>query len=265
MRGAYASGAVAGLLRAGERFDAVYAVSSGACATAYLHAGQLDSLGLWEDVSRGLIRPGQALRGKPLLDFDFLFGDVCGSRMPLDLDALRAASAPLYVPITDADTLHLEFRDLRRERDPLAVLRAAAALPLAYGRAEEVDGRRYFDGGMSDPIPVLRAIRDGASDLTVVLTRPLGYRRRANPRWLCRVASKPYPPARAVFARFHERYNAALDAVESPPPGVRVRALAPPPRLPLRQFMRSAGQVRRAVEQGLADAGRLTSRARPSR
>jgi len=259
MRGAYAAGAVAGLLRAGERFDAMYAASSGACATAYLAAGQLDSLRVWEELHDGLIRPSNILRAKPPLDLDFLFGDVCASRLPLDVDALRASPAPLWVPLTDAQSLQVEYRDVRREEDPLAVLRAAAALPLAYGRAETLGGRRYFDGGMSDPIPVLRALRDGATDVTVVLTRPLGYRRRPNPAWLCHLAARPYPEAHRVFARFHERYNEALDAVARPPPGVEVRAIAPPPRLRLRQFMRGVDDIRRAIEQGMRDATRAAT------
>lgn len=256
MRGAYATGAVAGLLQAGERFDAMYAASSGACATAYLAAGQLEAVRVWREVPEGLVRPANLLRGGPLLDLDFLFTDVCGSRLPLDVDALRAAPAPLYVPLVDADTCRVDYRDLRREMDPLATLRAAAALPLAYGRAEELDGRRFFDGGMADPIPVERALQDGADDVTVVLTRPRGYRRRANPAWLNRVAARPYPAACEVFARFHERYNAALDLVHRPPPGVRIRAIAPPRRLKLRQIMTRVRDVERAVQQGLRDGAR---------
>lgn len=264
MRGAYAAGVVAGLLRAGERFDAIYAASSGACATAYLVAGQHRSLRIWEEIPRRLIRPANALRGAPILDFDHLFGDVCGERIPLDLDAVRRAPAPLYVPLTDAATLAVEYRDLRREKDPVAVLRAAAALPLAYGRPEVVEGRAYFDGGMSDPIPVLRAIADGASDVTVVRTRPLGYRRAPNPAWLCRLAARPYPAASEVFARFHERYNAALDVVARPPAGVTIRAIAPPRRLRLHQFMRSVRGIRRAIGQGLKDARQVSAAPQPS-
>lgn len=257
MRGAYAAGAVAGLLRAGERYDAMYAASSGACATAYLAAGQHDSLDLWRELPRGLIRPANALRGLPILDFDFLFGDMCGSRMPLDVEALRRAQSPLYVPLVDADSLAVEYPDLRHAEDPIAVLRAASALPIAYGRAETLDGRRYFDGGMADPIPVLRAVAEGAKDITVVLTRRREYRRRANPEWLNRLAARPYPAAREVFAMFHERYNEARELIDAPPPGVRIRAIAPPPRLRLREFMRSERAVRKAVRRGQKDARTL--------
>lgn len=255
MRGAYAAGAVAGLLRARERFDAMYAASSGACATAYLVAGQLDSLDLWAELPRGgLIRPSNALRGRPVLDLDHLFVNVCGSRFPLDVDALRRADAPLFVPLVDADSLAVEYRDLRREEDPLAVLRAAAALPLAYGRRETINDRSFFDGGMADPIPVLRAIEEGATEITAVLTQRAGYRCRPTPAWISWLAARPYPAAREVFARFHERYNAALDAIAHPPPGVTVRAIAPPRRLKLHPFMRSERRIRRAVWRGLKDA-----------
>lgn len=261
MRGAYAAGVLSGLLRAGEEFDAFYASSSGACSSAYMAAGQVDAVRVWEELLHGqqLIRWTNPLRGRPCLDLDYLIDDVFGRQVPLDVEALRRSRAGVWVTLTNATTGDVEYRDLRRERNPLDALRGSAALPLAYGRPVVLDGQAYLDGGMADPIPVKRALDDGATDITVVLTRPMGYRRTPSARWVTWLASRPYPTARCAIDRMHERYNAALDAIGAPPEGVTVRAIAPPTHLRLTRMMRGMDDLRRAVAQGAQDAMRITA------
>jgi predicted patatin/cPLA2 family phospholipase len=256
MRGAYAGGVLVGLTNAGERFDAVYASSSGACSAAYLAAQQPEGIRIWEDYLHGnrLLSVANVLRGRPYLDLDYLVDDVFGHHLPLDLARLRASTSPLWVTLTDAETGLVEYRDLRREAEPLRAIRATAALPIAYPRPVEIEGRCFFDGGIGDPIPLRRAIEEGAQDITVVLTNALGYRHRPMASWAARLGSRPYPGAIDAFRTRHERYNDALDLVAHPPSGVTIRAIAPPPALHL---SRSARRLRAAVAQGLADAARV--------
>lgn len=263
MRGAYAAGVLAGLHARGESFEAIHAVSSGACSSAYVLSGQPEGIGIWRDHLDGakLLRAGNVLRGRPYLDLDYLMDEVFGRRVPLDLAALRAAPAPLWVGLTRAEDGGPERRDLRREADPLRTLKATSALPIAHPRPVELDGRSYLDGAMADPIPLGSALADGADDVTVVLTRPAGYRRPPAPGWLSRLASAPYPGARRAFETMHVRYNAALDLAREPPPGARVRVLAPPPDLRLGRLMRDARDLRAAVERGLRDGMGAPARA----
>lgn len=255
MRGAYAAGAVSGLYDAGLRYDAVYASSSGACTSAYLHAEQREGLAIWERHLSGgrLLRPINLARGRPYLDLDYLIDEVFARRVPLDLARLRAAPAPLWVTVTRARDGAVEYRDLRRAADPLRVLRASAALPIAYPTPVLLEDEAYIDGGIGDPIPVLRAIADGATDITVVLTKPLGYRREPAGAFLTWWGTRPYPTAARAFATVHERYNAALDAIARPPRGVTVRAIAPPADLHLKRLSSRAKVLRAAVARGMAD------------
>jgi len=256
MRGAYAAGAMMGLQAAGARFDAVYGSSSGACSAAYYAAGQPEGLRIWQEHLDGskLLRARNLLRGRPYLDLDYLIDDVFARRVPLDVARLRASPAPVWVTMTEARSGRATYWDLRRVRSPLRVLKGSAALPIAYGRPVGFEGESYLDGGLADPIPLRRALADGATRVTVVLTKPLGHRRRPAGRALALVGSLPYPGARRALATMHERYNDALDLIAEAPPGVTIRAIAPPEGLPLSRLMRRADQLRAAVEQGMRDA-----------
>ena len=101
-------------------------------------------------------------------------------------------------------------------------------MPLATRGYDYVDGRPYADGGVTDPIPIPRAIQDGATDITVILTHNSRFRLRPTPRWLGNWLTQNFPWwPRAWTARQNVHYNAALDLMKQPPPGIRMRVFRP--------------------------------------
>lgn len=266
MRGCYAAGAVGRLLfDEGRRYDAVWATSSGAATVAYGLAGQRDGLSIWQDHLHGrrLVKPLRLLIGRDALDLDYLIDEVFRRRVPLDVKALHAAGVPLHVPVTDVSDGSLRYFDLSR-RDPFPVLRAAMSLPGAVTKATPIDGGRYVDGGVVDQLPIHRALDAGADDVTVVLTRPLGYRPRSTGPFGAWLATRPFPGLRAALRDRHHRYARQLATIVHPPDGVTVRAIHPPARLRVRRWTTSRRRILAAIEQGWHDAqASLAPDARP--
>ena len=138
--------------------------------------------------------------------------------------------------LTDCHTGEPVYFPVRDER-VFAALRATSTLPLVTRGYDFVDGRPYADGGVSDPIPVRRAMQDGATDITVVMTHNPAFRLKPVPRWMGRLAYPEFPEvARVWTARQNVNYNAALDLMKQPPPGVRIRVFRPLRPLPVGRF-----------------------------
>jgi predicted acylesterase/phospholipase RssA len=69
------------------------------------------------------------------------------------------------------------------------------ALPVVYGRVVRVQGVPYIDGGVTDAIPLAPALGLAPARLSVVATRPLGYRKQPAP-WLvasCATTTLSFP------------------------------------------------------------------------
>jgi predicted acylesterase/phospholipase RssA len=60
-------------------------------------------------------------------------------------------------------------------------MRATATIPWLAGPAVELEGRRFIDGSVSDPMPVLRALRDGATHVLALIPRTVAELRRTDP------------------------------------------------------------------------------------
>jgi predicted patatin/cPLA2 family phospholipase len=181
MRGAVSAGMCVVLEAAGltAAFDRVYGVSAGALNGSALAAGQaaLSATHYEDAASRRVINPLRPLLRRPVIDYDVLFGDVIGARKPLSFAALR--SGPDFRALAASlDTLSLRVLSGFADADELMqAVRASAALPTLGGPAPAFRGERMVDGGVLEPIPYETALREGATHVLVLRSRPAGFRR----------------------------------------------------------------------------------------
>lgn len=256
MRGAWAAGVLAYLQERGRRqYDFVYAASSGACSAAYFVADMWEpGLAIWRELACNVVRKSNFLRRKPIIDLAYLVDHVIRQRIPLSVAALQQAPAQFFIVLTDCHTGEPVYFHACDDR-VFAALRATSSMPLATRGFDFVDGHPYADGGVADPIPIRRAIQDGATDITVVLTHNPAFRLKPMPRWLGKLAYPEFPlVARAWTARQNLNYNAALDLMHQPPAGIRLQVFRPLRPLPVGSFTVEQKQITAALVLGHDEA-----------
>ncbi len=256
MRGAWAAGVLAFLYEQGRRqYDLVYAASSGACSAAYFVAGMYEpSLRIWREHTCRVVRKANLLRRKPIIDLAYLVDYLFRQYVPLPVEALQKAPTRFFIVLTDCHTGEPVYFRVCDDR-VFAALRATSTMPLATRGFDYVDGRPYADGGVSDPIPVRRALQDGATDITVVLTHNYRFRLKPMPRWLGWLAYPSFPQVARVWTTGQcEKYNAALDLLKQPPTGVRLRVFRPMRPLPVGPLTITQKRIEDAMTMGHDEA-----------
>ncbi len=190
MRGVIAGGMVSAIEAAGMAhcFDVMIGTSAGACALAYLRAGQarFGTRIFFEDINnRTFIDPWRVLSGRPIVDIDFLVDDVFRSIKRLDVDRFREPGPKLIATATDIDRAETHY--LSGFEDPnraLEILRATARMPLLASGPVEIDGRRLLDGGILNLLPLQAALGYGATHVLLIMTRPANAPSLARTSWL---------------------------------------------------------------------------------
>lgn len=170
MRSVYCLGAVRALKGLGidAKLGSVHTASAG-CVSAAVLLGQMTAdpfSGMGEKV-REVIR---LLAGKPfinsrryrkIVDVDYLVQvilDITG----LSCESLRSRSIVFEVALTNAQTAAASYLDISTcssDQTLYEALRATMAIPILYHRRVMLDGERYIDGGIVDPLPLIRALR----------------------------------------------------------------------------------------------------------
>lgn len=256
MRGAWAAGVLAYLQERGRRqYDLVYAASSGACSAAYFVADMWEpGLSIWRELACTVVRKSNLLRRKPIIDLAYLVDHVIRQRVPLSVEALQKAPTKFFIVLTDCHTGEPVYFHVCDDR-VFAALRATSSMALATRGFDYVDGHPYADGGVADPIPLRRAIQDGATDITVVLTHNPGFRLKAVPRWMGKLAYPQFPMVSKVWtAQQNVHYNAALELMQRPPAGVRIRVFRPVRPLPVGSFTIEQKRIAAALALGHDEA-----------
>jgi len=262
MRGAWAAGVLAFLHETGRRqYDLVYAASSGACTAAYFVAGLWEpGLTIWREFASKVVRKTNFLHHKPVIDLAYLVDHVFRVHVPLSVEALQKTPTRFYIVLTDCHTGDPVYFHVRDDR-VFAALRATSTMPLATRGFDYVDDHPFADGGVSDPIPIRRALADGATDITVVLTHKPTFQLKPIPRWLGRLAYPEFPRvARVWTARQNVKYNDAIELIRHPPAGVRIQVFSPLRPLPVGPLTIEQKRIKAALVRGHDEALEQTKR-----
>ncbi len=271
MRGIFAAGVLHAFGRTGfDPFDLYIGVSAGACHLASYLAGQHDrnlEITLKYSLSPRFINPRRFLFGGHLMDLDWMWKQTIRHHR-LDLTALfetlSRRNKEYRIVATSVETGKALY--LSPGPDTLEYfLKVSSAIPVLYRNILEVGGEKATDGGVVDAIPAREAHRRGATDITVIRSRPAGYVKKESPFALALLSLyyRKYPRLVEAFRRRADVYNAAARFVRCPPPGVQVSEIAPPSDLDVSRITRDANRLRAAYSIGM-DSGNRYLRERPA-
>lgn len=237
MRSIFTAGVLDALAERGAPpFDLILGVSAGAaCASSFLAGqhGRNRRIFLEHMTGRRFIDPRRALLGGHYFDMGWLMGPLALDVDPIDSEALRRSAdvTRLLAVAIRADTGEPAYLPAQGP-DFLEALHATVAIPVLYrGGPARFRGRLYFDGGVVDPLPLARALEEGADSVLVVPTHPSVWQ-PAPPKPLERLLlvalMRRWPALLAASAHRHKTYKRNLALMRSPPAGRHIDTLAPP-------------------------------------
>jgi len=148
------------------------------------------------------------LRSRSLFGLDFIFREIPNMLLPFNTETFHKYTGKLIVGVTNAHSGEPEYMNGLEIDDHWTMLRATCALPLFFP-AIEMNGTKYYDGGLSDPIPIRKAITDGNDKHLIVLTQPKGYVKPISKEnaMVGKLLKRKYPNLEEILLTRHVKYN----------------------------------------------------------
>ena len=257
MRGIFASGVLDAFMEQEyQPFDLAIGVSAGASnLVGYLAHYPKRSYEVITGLatSEHFFNLRRFVHGGDLVDVRWLI-DESNRAYPVDMQTLFGDTTFLAAA-TNVETGHADYYRVT-EKNLSDALEATQALPLVYRHTPCFSKECYTDGGVADSIPVREAYRRGARDITVILSHPLTYRMKApKSGWLIKRIFSRYPHVAEAMVHRNENYNASLDFIHNPPPGVRITVVAPPEEFQVKRLTMKKALLDQGYQMGLC-AGR---------
>ena len=170
--------------------------------------------------------------GKDILKFHQMYED--GERMfkPSMERIKNNLNGKKYIAVvTDAIEANAEYYSFG-DGEWIPKMIASGTLPVLVRTPSLIDGRRKFDGGVTDPLPVEKAYEMGAKKIILIRTYEKQFRRKMKlENYIGALFSKKYPKLRNALLEHDKTYNRALDFIKNPPNDCEIVQLCPPKKL----------------------------------
>ena len=211
-RGVYGAGVFDRCMAENIRFDYAIGVSAGAANAAAYCAGQRGrNYVFYTDYAfrKDYMSVENLRRTGSFIGLDYIYSTLSDStgENPLDYAAMMASGVRCEIVATNALTgepVYFSKEDMRQ--DCYDIIKASCCVPFVnkpYG----IGGVPYFDGGVSDPVPIDRAFSQGCDKIVLILTKPVDAETNSRRNELAAKAlQKQYPLAAAATARCGARY-----------------------------------------------------------
>ena len=197
------------------------------------------------------------LRGRGYIDLNFLFYVYPDKYYPFDYDTYFKSKDRFVIVTSNCLTGKAEYYEEKTDKDRLlAACRASCSLPVMCPIAY-VDGIPMVDGGVSDAIPIGKAIKDGYRKNVIVLTRNKGYRKKNKDFYLPGFIYKQYPAIREQLRLRYRKYNEVLDYIEELEAKGEVFVIRPENKIEVGRTEKNISKLEDLYNQGYACGKRI--------
>lgn len=263
LRGIYAAGVLDRCLEDGIRFDAGVGVSAGSANIASYFAGQKGrNYVFYTEYSfrKEYMSFRNFLAKKTYIDMDYLYGELSNSdgENPLDYAAIAANPGDFIAVATNARTGRARYFDKRDMRqNNYNILKASCSIPFVC-RPYFINGVPYYDGALSDPVPVEKAFSMGCDRVVLILTKPRDFHRTPDrDQKLAARIRKKYPLAADSLEKRAEKYNEGVARAKGYEKQGKLLIIAPDDTCGVDTLTRNKEAMKRFYDKGFEDASEI--------
>ena len=234
-RGVFSFGVTDSFIQASfNPFDIHFGVSNGAVVQLWylLKAADYNLDKMLFSASKDYVRYSNIIFNKSIMNFEKLYQDA-NKVFPIDFERLQdhLSGKIFYVVVSDALTGKPEYIQLS-QKNYINEMLATGSLPVLMKNEITLDGRRKFDGGITDPIPVKKAYEMGAKEIIIVRTYEQAFVRKTKlENYIAAMATRSYPNISKALIANTATYNSALKFIQNPPRDCTITQICPPKRL----------------------------------
>lgn len=214
-RGIYSAGVMDAFLEAGIEFPYVVGVSAGISnGVSYVSkqfGRNIEILEKYRNDKRYLGMENYK-KCSSMFGLDFVYGEIPQELVPFDYETFRRFNGRCMVGVTNAVTGKPEYLDAFEDGDDFQFLRASCAIP-GYFPAIMINDTPYYDGGLSSPIAIKQALKDGCSKAVIILTQPEGFVKKCGKGnvVMSQLIKRKYPEIEMLLLARHKIYNRQIE------------------------------------------------------
>lgn len=256
MRGIYTAGVLDVFMENNIKVDCVIGVSAGALfginyvsnqkgrALRYNkeYANDKRYMGLYSFLTTGNV-----------MNKEFCFNELIYNLDKFDFDTFEKSLIEFYATVTNLESgkaEHIKIKDIEKD---IEYLRASGSMPLV-SKIVEINGKKYLDGGVSDSIPVQKALQMGYDRVIVVLTRPIEYRKKKVNILPYKIMYRKYPEFVQAISNRYINYNNTVEQIIDEENKKNIFVIRPTQMPNIKRLEKNVNKIQNVYDLGVKDA-----------
>lgn len=256
MRGMYTAGVLDVFMEKDISFDGIMGVSAGAAFGVNLLSKQKGRVIRY---NKKYNSDPEYMGIKPLLttgnifNAEFAYHTVPFELDPFDSETYNKSNVPFYAVVTNLETGKPEYMQIKDVAKEVDILQASAAIPFVT-KAVEINGQKYFDGGVSDSIPYQKMLDMGYDKVVVVLTRHKGYVKKPMNKALAKSGYAKHKEFCEAMIHRHTQYNDSVAKLEELFKEGKVFVIRPSVPIIISHMEKDPEKLQQVYDIGVSDA-----------
>ena len=254
LRGLYTAGVLDVFIENGIKIDAIFGVSAGALFGINYKSKQIGRalrynlkyahdkryMGMYSLITTG-----------DIMNRNFCFDKLVNELDPLDFETYNNSNVEFYAVVTNVDTGLAEYIEIKDARKDMEYLRASGSMPFVSNLVQ-INGNKYLDGAISDPIPLKKALDMGYGKIIVIQTRPADYTKTKS--WLpFGLVYKKYPNFVKTANEVYIRYNETLNLIKKYENDGKIIVLRPSKKIKMQRVEKNLNKLQAIYDVGVKD------------
>jgi len=254
LRGLYTAGVLDVFMENGIQIDAIFAVSAGALFGINYKSKQVGRVlryNLKYARDKRYMGMYSLCTTGDIMNKEFCFNKLVYELDPLDFETYNNSEVKFYAVVTNVETGQAEYVEINDAEKDLEYLRASGSMPFV-SKLVEINGNKYLDGAVSDPIPLQKALDMGYGKVIVVQTRPADYSKSKSwlPFWL---VYPKYPKFVKTAQMIYVKYNETLKLIKQYENDGRILVLRPSEKIKMRRVEKNLNKLQTIYDVGVKD------------
>ncbi len=261
MRGLYTAGVLDVFMENDIKVDTIFGVSAGALFGINYKSKQIGRalrynikyahdkryMGMYSLITTG-----------DVMNKDFCFNKLVYELDPLDFETYDSSDVKFYAVVTNVETGKAEYIEINDAKRDMEYLRASGSMPFV-SKLVEINGNKYLDGAVADPIPLKKALEMGYEKIIVVQTRPADYIKSKS--WLpFSLVYKKYPEFVKTAKNAYINYNEILDFIRKYENECKIIVLRPSKKIKMQRVEKNLNKLQAIYDVGVKDCNNNLSK-----
>ena len=255
LRGIYTAGVIDELLKTDIKIDAIIGVSMGALiGINYLskQPNRAIRYNLKYSNDKRYISINSLLKTGNLVNKEFAYYELPEKLDKFDYSTFNKSKTKLYVTITNLETGKAEYVLIKDANKDTEYLRATSAMPVV-SKIVEINNKKYLDGGVSDSIPVQKAIDLGYDKIIVVTTRCIEYRKKDKNKSSLSKFYRKYPNFQKTLNNRNKMYNEEVEKVIKLEKENKIFVIRPSKKIKIKRIEKNNEIIKSQYNLGVKD------------